>query len=345
MLTLELLKYAAGPTLPSLGSRIAALLPAVSEREFNWVIAGGLGPLLYHATREHRDVLPANLRERFLSAELTERVRHGAITDTAEDVIDACTACGVPVTLLKGISISSQHYPEEHLRPMSDIDVLVPAMAYSTIESALQDRGFQRGSDPPMADPHHGVPVMHRMRRVWVELHTTLYPSKSELMGNRVFSELHIAEQSIASTFHGRPVRRLSNELQLVYVASSWIRDITLKKIDPSFLPAVFDAVYLLKSSGSVLDWNAMLGWLDNRFAAASLYVLLTWLEKRELAECPVLPRLAVTQSLVGPLELRLIHATIDHCLIGGRPWNLPLPPPVPGRYNMRRQLKKRFAQ
>ena len=47
-------------------------------------------------------------------------------------------------TLLKGISISDQHYPIAHLRPMGDIDILIPADAYESVESALLHRGYAR---------------------------------------------------------------------------------------------------------------------------------------------------------------------------------------------------------
>ena len=280
-----------------------------------------------------------------LSAHLTAQVRHGAFMDCAADVIAACGACEVPVTLLKGISTSSQLYPKEHLRPMSDIDVLIPADKYSLVESELLDRSYRRGSDPLMEDPHHGVPLVHQGRRVWVELHASLYPPRSELMGNRLYSLQNIAEQSVAATYHGRPVRRLSYELQLVYIASSWVLDLTLSKIHPSFLPALFDAVYLLKSFRRDLDWNGMMDWLDNELAAASLYVMLSYLSQRRVCHTPIISNLRASQRLVGAVELPIVHGMLDHYLIGGRRWNLFLPPPVPGRYSIRRQLRKRWSR
>ena len=109
-------------------------------------------------------------------------------------------------------------------------------------------------------------------------------------MGNRLYSLQNIAEQSVAATYHGRPVRRLSYELQLVYIASSWVLDLTLSKIHPSFLPALFDAVYLLKSFRRDLDWNGMMDWLDNELAAASLYVMLSYLSQRRVCHTQSFP-------------------------------------------------------
>ena len=343
MLALELLRYAAGNSSPTSDGQLSSLLREVSDRELRWLLAGGLGPLIFHATRNISDGMPAKLREVLLSADLTAQVLHGAIIDSAKDVIDACAVCEVPVTLLKGISISGQYYPEAHLRPMSDVDVLIPAQGYSAVESELARRGFQRGSDPPMEDAYHGIPLVHRERRVWVELHTALYPQRSGLMENSTFGLQNVAARSVDSLFHGRQVRRLSNELQLVYIASSWIQDLTLSRIHPTSLPALFDAVYLLKSSGENFNWSEINSWLDDELAATSLFVVLSYLARRGLCAPAALSPFRSHQRLVGAIQLPIIHAIVDHYLIGGRPWNLLLPPPVPGRYNLRRQLRKRL--
>jgi hypothetical protein len=36
------------------------------------------------------------------------------------------------------------------------------------------------------------------------------------------------------------------------------------------------------------------------------------------------------------------MHAVLDRYLLGAKTWKLPVPPPVPGRYNLRRQFVKR---
>jgi hypothetical protein len=72
----------------------------------------------------------------------------------------------------------------------------------------------------------------------------------------------------------------------------------------------------------------------------------LTFLASRNLATIPrhVQRSLETRQRLVGPLQLRAIHAMLDHYLINGRRWTHALPPPVVGRYSLRRQWKKRIA-
>jgi hypothetical protein len=81
--------------------------------------------------------------------------------------------------------------------------------------------------------------------------------------------------------------------LQLLYIASSWMRDMTVSWIHASFLPSIFDAILL---------------------------------------PSPVCETLAKRQRLVGTFQLSVIHAMLERYLIGGRAWNHVLPFPVADR-------------
>jgi hypothetical protein len=370
VLILELLRYFATPQAPGGADRVVAALANAAEGPIRWALDAGLGPLLYGAARASPGRLTAAVHDRLLSADLTAQVRHGERVDAATDVIELCVDAAVPVTLLKGISISEQHYPAGHLRPMTDLDVLVPADAYASIEAILLRRGYRHGADTLGDDPHHGVPLIHPKRGVWLELHTALFHRGSTLRRNCAFSPDHIGAQSIDSTFCGLPVKRLTDELQLVYVASYWTQDLCAYRMHPSFVAPLFDAVRLLGLPQRTLDWAGLLGWLDNETARASLYLLLAYLSRRGVAAIPsaVLTRLAAGQNLVAGPELRVIHALLDRHLVAGRPfklfnswhfwanllepgshvakvlklpWNILFPPSYPHRYSLRRQLQR----
>jgi hypothetical protein len=137
---------------------------------------------------------------------------------------------------------------------------------------------------------------------------------------------------------------RLTNELQLLYIASSWIQDLSREGIHPSLLSPLFDAIYLLKAVRGTVDWAGLLTCPDSNMAIASLYVMLTYLTRRGLDVCDpeLISRLSSSQSVVGVFQRSVIHAMLDHYLVGGRYWNLFLPPPVPGRYSLKQQLQKR---
>ena len=347
----------ARPTRPVVGQLLAhaatgAPLEGLGDgdvdRHLQWVLDGGLGPLLHDALGDagRAQSTPAQ-RSALLSADLTARVRHGSLVDTTLEVVEACGRLGVEVILLKGISVSEQWYPQEHLRPMADIDVLIPAAGYATVEAALMERGHERLAFEPGKGQQHGVPLEHRSRGSVIELHTELFGADSPLSAGTLFSAPMAMSWSVPSSYHDQPVRRLAAELQLAYIAASWFNDLADRQIHPSFIASMFDAVYLLSARGRQLDWVRLVERLDNELAAASLHAMLTYLPRFgvQQPDAAVMARLASRQKLIGGVQLALIHAALDRHLIAARPWNHALPLPVPGRYSALHQIRKRLTR
>lgn len=343
----QLLAYAAAP--PDRRDTLEHWrLEHIDDRQFEWVMEAGLGALLCHATRSRPEQVPAPWRERLLSAELTARMRHADRVDTACEVIDLCAGQGVPVTLLKGISTSEELYPAPHLRPMGDIDLLVPPERCREVHSMLKTAGYREVEDYPDDDVrHHGPPLYHPKHDVCVEMHRSLFPKDDDLCMSNVFSLCNVEASSVACTFHGLPARRLCPELQLIYIASSWMRDLTLSRIHASFLASLFDALFLTRHEDKPFAWIRIAAWSGDDMPTASLHVLLSFLARRGLRRHPtaVMDLLAKRQQLVGALQTRAIHAMLDRYLIAGRSWRHVLPPPVAGRYSVHRQWVKRVLR
>lgn len=370
-ISLALLQYAAGRHTSDSALAIPISEEATAEdREFLRAINAGLGPLMYEATRVSPAKIPPAWRDVLRSAHLTAQVRFESLCRTATVVIDACLGARVRPTLLKGISISFQHYPVPYTRSMGDIDILVPEADVERVESTLIRSGLVPASDRMQPEgAHHGTPLYHPRHHVFIEVHSALFPRSSALSSGAVFGPAHISACSVASTFQGRQVYRLSNELQLAYIASSWVRDLSRYGMHPSFVLPLLDAVYLLKSCGNSLNWDGLLVGLggDSELAAASLYVMLSYLGKRGLAACAphVLWRIASQQRIVGAWEQWIVGMLLDNCLVGNRtlgrfltewtsqtafntvlergsafrklfalPWNVLFSPSLPHRYN-----------
>ena len=324
MLISALLRHAASATEQGSADEIARSLDRAGAGELEWALDAGLGPWLHWATADS-DKVPVTSRQRLLGAELTAKIQNALRVDTALEVIDCSLATGAPVTLLKGISIGEQHYPAEHLRLMTDIDLLVPSGVVASIERDLLRRGYRHGPDTLGPDTHHCVPLRHPELDVWVELHHDLFPSLAAVRRSRIFDAGWVAENSIASAYHGRHVLRLSDELQLVYIAAFWVRDLSMHRIHPSFVTPVLDAVCLLASSRRTFDWCRLIDATDNDQAAASLYLLAAFLAETIPGHIPasVVPRLQARQSIVGPLEYRLTRLFLQRYLLGGRRFTL----------------------
>lgn len=352
-------------------------LAKFSEEELRWAIESGLGPLLLRLSKHDGTEERPATRQLLLAAELTARVLTGAITDATGEIIDACQSAGTCPTLLKGISICEQYYPAAHLRPMRDIDLLIAEPCYNAVESALINRGYRRQEDQPASawkDHHHGPPLFHPGRQVWVELHTRLFAKEASVSQAAAFSAANIESERQPSTFHGKPVFRLSDELQLLYIACRWARDVSRDLGRLGAVIPLLDAIYLMQSCGHSLNWDRILGWLDNEYAASCLYVTLAFLTRYELVSLPpgMMIRLATQRHRVGNAELKIIHRLIYRHIIAGAPfgrvlnsrnasivcetllaprplasklvrlpWNILFPPRDPTRFDFRHQMRR----
>jgi hypothetical protein len=354
------------------GRTLANESPEDAARQLQHAVDAGLAPLLHHAARHGLEGIPADWHDVLKGAEMTARFTHAALRESASHVIDVCSEVGAPVTLLKGISISDQYYPAPHLRAMGDVDVLVPDRDFAQVESRLIALGYvpQPGFETGEGEPH-GAPLFDPRRRVWVELHTALFHQDAPVNANALFRADNVARRSVASRFDGRSILRLCDELQLVYIASYWLRDLTRNRMHPALLIPLFDAIFLLRASGRTLDWDALIESLDNEIATASLYLLLVQLRKYGFDEglAAVVPRLAARQRIVGDSELRILNFLLETFLVDGKkfmgsfgrrhpmiesvvmdtllargafagkvlslPWNVFFPPRVPERYSV----------
>lgn len=318
---------------------------APDATQFAWLLKGGLGALLHNACGAGLGDVPAAWREVLLSAELTARVMHAGRVETTLDILEACDAMHVRAVLLKGISVSEQFYPAAHLRPMTDVDVLLPRQARAAVEEELLQRGYKRLAWEHDPKHHHGAPLCQPRLGTFVELHVALFPSDSPLNEGAMFRPERLLDQAVEAHYHGRPVRRLPPGLQLAYTAATWFNDMrTHGRPEPSHLPAAFDAAYLLQACGSSIDWTALLEALDNLWVKASLHLTLSYLPRYGVHPAPaeILARMSEQRSLVGPIQRRFIHQMLDRQLFGAQPWRHPLPPPMLGRYSFREQFRKR---
>jgi len=344
-----------------------------TEAQALWAIETGLGPLLYHVTKGNPGTASSPFKLHLLSADLTARMLSQEIAGAMSEIIDTCISHNTRLTLLKGISICEQHYPEPHLRLMRDIDFLVDVAAYPSVESALLACGYRKDPNLPSAfyeNHHHGIPLFHPNKRIWVEIHTGLFPPKLGLGRDRVFGKETIDSQRERSEFQEHEVYRLSNELQIVYIAAHGAME--FRRVGGAI--PMLDLIYLLKGTRGEIDWDRLLYWLQDSRAATSLFVLLTWLDRFDLVSVdrPVLNKLSSIQPTFGKPNLAIAHSLIDEYIVKGRqygrlltdhnlgivwetlfspgpasrnllflPWNVMFPPRNPLRFNPNFQFKR----
>ncbi len=292
---------------------------AFDEPRIRWAVETGLGPLLFQTTKGDPEKARSPLWLLVRRADLTGRMLIGEHLDAMGEIIDACEGCVPPLTLLKGISICEQYYPAPHLRPMRDIDFLVEAAFLPAVESLLMKLGYRQQSDRPpevFERLHHSMPFFHPQRGVWVEVHRRLFPPTRTVGGDEVFSPEHVKTQLRPSEFQGRKVNRLSNELQIVYIASHWASDFKVV----GGMVAMLDMMHLLKTTKYVVNWEQILAWLHGSVASTHLYLMLSYLDKYQLiAIAPeILHELFLSQRPLRNINLKIMHRLIDRYLVDG---------------------------
>jgi len=296
-------------------------LAALGEPAVRWALATGLAPALARATRHDPARTASRLWPEIAGADLTARLLGAEQREATVEILDACASLGCRLTLLKGIAIGAWHYPDPALRPMRDVDLLAAEDEVPAVEGVLAALGYVQRSDAPphfYDTHHHSTPFLHPRRGVWVEVHRRLAspgrrPVEPALDMERVRRHL------LPADFLGRPVTRLRDELQLVYVASHWAR--SFKVAGGVF--GLLDVLMLLHGAGPALAWDDVLASLDRSPATAGhLYAALTYLEARGLAAAPAAPLegLRRRQRAFGRTSLRLVHAMIDRFMVAGAP-------------------------
>jgi hypothetical protein len=295
-------------------------LASLDDLAIRWAVATGLGPLLWHVTRddERREASP--LWPRVHSAHLTARIVAAGQQEAVTEILDACAEGGCTLTLLKGISVAHHLYPEPGLRPMRDIDVLARDADVPVVEAALTALGYRQCATAPAAfyeTHHHTMPFLDARRGVWVEVHRRLATARAGRAVEDVLAPEHVTANLEPMDFLGRRAMRLTGELELVHVATHWASRF---QIVGGAIP-LLDLVYLLKAAGGRLRWERILAWLDGApRTAAHLHAALTYLARRRLA--PIAPALvdalARRQRSFGAPSLRIVHALIDRFLLDG---------------------------
>ncbi|MCI0427997.1 MAG: nucleotidyltransferase family protein, partial [Nitrospiraceae bacterium] len=293
-------------------------LAAFDDQTLTWAQDVGIGPLLLRTVGLTRQNAPSSThRKALLSADLTARVLCGMLLDATEEVLDSASENAHAITLLKGISICEDLYPEPHLRTMGDIDLLVDPGMQRSIECLLYKLGYhQRSEYPPefYVNHHHSMPFYHLERPICIEVHTSLFPVEMTVARDKVFLPEYVGRQRVSFVFRGHLARRLRPELQLVYICSHMAERLTWSREPLAFI----DLILLLRKYGTELDWENIVSSLEGTVAASHTYVLLSYLSKHGLARIPpqVLEVLRTTQKCVNRITLPLLHRIIDRYLL-----------------------------
>ena len=258
-------------------------------------------PLLHRnvTTLEIQDPLVRRLRRirRYLWA------RNLPLIELAKRVHVAFAEANVGVLALKGSSLVASGYMDRSIRPMEDIDILVPRTHLRTAVKILNGLGFEP----------HLIPPRCLTERVMPTGELPGWPFRND-QGNEVdlhWNALHLDRRPEADNdawrrsrrvvFEGIPISVLDPTDQLLQICAHGIRD-----DEPDAIRWMADAIVVIR--GAELDWEAFLQRAAYHRLSASLADTLVSLSNIVSLPIPngILPRLRQQSSFEERIESKL---------------------------------------
>lgn len=145
-------------------------LPTQAERH-------GLSPLVYTHLRAADAPIPQPVRRQLQGLYVRHRHANQVRGRILGEILDAFARDAIPVLVLKGGALAHTVYPEPGLRPMSDLDLLVPRRALGPAQHALSALDFTVAPSADATPAHRHLTEATRQvkgLRVVVELHYKL---------------------------------------------------------------------------------------------------------------------------------------------------------------------------
>lgn len=292
----------------------------LDEWTTEWAVRAGLAPLILHLNESCASGSPdLSLQSSLRSADIVAKISTGEALDALDEIFSSAPAMAQEITLLKGISICQRLYPQPHLRPLGDIDLWIPKKCEVALDSLLLKLGYRQQSNQPAEfyrTHHHGMPYFHPTRQVWIEVHTALF-SNCQVATDPVFSFSNIESQLVPTNVRGHITNRLSDELEMIYLASHWA--IERKCFVGGAIPFV-DMLYLVREKGDELNWKWVFTAVHGSVVATHLSLMLGLLHKHRLIHLPagILEGLAASLKFPMGWSERILYGMIERYSMRG---------------------------
>lgn len=260
----------------------------VAAAEYN-----GLAPILRVFTRARRNELPPGVADRLDASYRQNRARAIILLSEAARIMPLFEARGIPCIPLKGAALGEDLYGDPAMRPMSDVDLLIPHSAIPQAREIMLGAGYTEET----GDLREGFEEEFRSELSFLRTHP--HPARIEIHWALLNFGGH--EEWTAGAFERSVVtprgRRLGDEDTLLYLAAH-----SAYHHQNDRLIWEFDIALLLQSKGAALN-DVLLGSLAEQYR---LLMPFRWaLETGQRLGAPPQPHLAAVlgNQRVGRLE------------------------------------------
>lgn len=294
--------------------------PLLSRDAIRWSMKTGLGAIaLDNGIIESGD---DDLKKELTANKLFAQFWFQSHLNCTKQLISQLNEAGIRPTLLKGISISTNLYPQAFYRTMGDIDILLDVADVKKTEETLAILNFEQRSSYSSefyASHHHTMPWHHIKDDVSIEVHHNIFSSKSACFYSSVFQSEIFRNEKLKDDFYGLQVHRFSYEFQIVYIASHWGENFKLL----GGLFALVDIALILNKNHGRLDWEKIILWANAPYVSNYVYLLLRYLSQYSLlhSEVKIDKNINCINHTVGGGAGIILNFIINNYLVEGRPF------------------------
>ena len=313
---------------PEEREEILSLLCQVNWQNFLNATSEDLYPYLAFALEPYLSFRepPAEYQRLFKARRLTA-VHNLLLRHELGKALKALQQSGIPALALKGIVMAHGIYPDPSLRPMSDVDLLVPPGKRENALQVLRALGYEY-TDSELATRREFIwrlapnqefapPLQRRGSRVLLEVHTQLECSEPLFS----MSVREFWSRSIVVDLKGLRVRTLCPVDFLFHLCLHQSRS---HRFEKGLLPLV-DLKLLLDSRS---DWN----WADiverSLQCGCTTWMYLTLEVARDLLRAPVPD--SVFQTLPRPRDLLKLRTLVEEQIWSAQSGQAVIPPFLP---------------
>ncbi len=222
--------------------------------------ANGLLPLAYRAMRDAA-VLPRlapACRSRIEAAMAAHLATWTVSWAEIDRLLAALAGAGLHPIPIKGADLSIRAYPEPHLRPISDLDVLFPSLEEAERAYALLQGLGYRSESPglsgaPWALSHHLPALENPANKFQVEVHGSILWTPRD--GRWEGGASRLLEGRDSFTYKGVALEGLRAEANLIFLCAHMF--LLHADVQPKAI-VLFDLRYLLQCCEQGLDWQEL---------------------------------------------------------------------------------------
>ncbi|WP_428658458.1 nucleotidyltransferase family protein [Runella sp.] len=262
-------------------------------------------PLIYRNLEHTQDPLLPALRDAYRNTWM----RNQKLLHRAQKVIQTCNEAGISTMLLKGIPMSLHYYKDIGVRPMGDVDILVP---WEELEPAIEIlKKFGNNPDPIEFKYKHLIHAVHCFDEGGIDI---------DLHWHAFFFQYY-TDECVLKKSEFRQTFALTGSDQTFILSDSFQLFHTIIHGTIGGIPSIRwipDAFTILKTSNSI-DFKAIIKYAEERNVQFALHVGLLFLSNQFGFDfiVPELNNQSKTQKLYLKLSIKKPENLLSFAVIG----------------------------